>query len=463
MVHDTREATSGAVSSLRSALGSNAVITPDDPRYERARRVFSGGYDRHPVAVALPGGAGDVAKVVSVAREAGVELAIRSGGHSPAGYGVVDGGVVLDLSRLRDLEIDVDQRTAWAQAGLTAGEYTKATARHGLATGFGDTASVGIGGATLAGGLGLLSRKYGLTVDDLLAAEIVTADGQFLSVDDASHPDLFWALKGGGGNFGVVTRFKYRLHDVSQFTGGVLVHSATPEVVTEFIAAADAAPDELSTVVMVMSAPPLPFLPAEVYGTPVLLATLAYNGPAASAEHAIAPLRAVASPLADLIGPKPYQEMLAPEEEDYRPIAAHRNMFLDSLDEQAAARIVAALDTSSAQVPAVQFRIMGGAVARVPADATAFAHRHRRMMVNVIAIYDDTSQSAAHEAWVATVADSLRQGPGVYTGFLGEEGEGLIHAAYPDTTWDRLVSIKRTYDPGNLFHHNHNIPPERQP
>ncbi|MTD52469.1 FAD-binding oxidoreductase [Amycolatopsis pithecellobii] len=459
MVHDTREAKSGVVSSLRLALGANALITPEDPRYERARRVFSGGYDRHPVVIALPGDAGEVAKVVSIVQEAGVELAIRGGGHSPAGYGVVDGGVVLDLSRLRDLEIDVDQRTAWAQTGLTAGEYTNATARHGLATGFGDTASVGIGGATLAGGLGLLSRKYGLTVDDLLAAEIVTADGQLQRVDDASHPDLFWALKGGGGNFGVVTRFKYRLRDVSQFTGGVLVHAATPDIVTKFIAAADAAPDELSTVVMVMSAPPLPFLPADVHGKPILLATLAYNGPSESAERAIAPLRAVAAPLADLVGPKPYQQLLAPEDEN-RPIAAHRNMFLDSLDEEAAARIVAAVGTSSAQVPAVQFRIMGGAVARVPADATAFAHRHRRMMVNVIAIYEDASQATAHEAWVATLADSLRPGPGVYTGFLGEEGGGLMHEAYPDATWDRLVSIKGKYDPGNLFHHNHNVPPE---
>src|SRR5829696_1743857 len=199
------------------------VIAPGQPEYERARTVFAGAIDRRPAAIARVADAGDVARVIAFARDRGLELAVRSGGHSPAGHGVTDGGIVLDLSEMTALEIDAERRTAWADAGLTAGAYTTATAEHGLATGFGDAGTVGIGGITLAGGIGYLVRKHGLTIDDLLAAEVVTADGRLLRVDAETHPDLFWAIRGGGGNFGVATRLKFRLHELGTVVGGMLL------------------------------------------------------------------------------------------------------------------------------------------------------------------------------------------------------------------------------------------------
>lgn len=254
-----------SIPKLRSTF-SGRVTAPGDPDYDKARTVFYGGIDRHPAVIVRVKDADDVARVIAVARETGLELAIRSGGHSVVGHCATDGGIVLDLSDMRDLQIDLENRTAWAETGLTAGEYTSAVGAHGLATGFGDTGSVGIGGLTLGGGVGYLVRKYGLTVDDLLAAEVVTADGELLHVDADSDPDLFWAIRGGGGNFGVATRFKFRLHEVSSVYGGMLFLPATPDVIASFIALAETAPDELSTIANVMPAPPMPFLPVEYHG-----------------------------------------------------------------------------------------------------------------------------------------------------------------------------------------------------
>src|SRR3990172_5214543 len=277
-----------SISELR-AVFNGRVIAPDDPRYEQARTVFYGGIDYRPAAIVRVADAGDVSRLVSLAREIGFELAVRSGGHSVAGHSVTDGGIVLDLSGMRALQIDVERRTAWAETGLTAGEYTTAVGVHGLATGFGDTGSVGIGGITLGGGVGYLVRKYGLTIDDLLAAEVVTADGQLLRVNAESHPDLFWALRGGGGNFGVATRFQFRLHELDTIMGGMLFLPATPEVITSFISEAESAPEELSTIANVMAAPPMPFLPAEQHGQLIVLAMMAYAGEVAAGERALAP------------------------------------------------------------------------------------------------------------------------------------------------------------------------------
>src|SRR5919205_2780435 len=235
------------VSELRAAL-SGRVIVPGDADYDAARTVFYGGFDRRPAAIARVADAADVSRVVSLARESGLELAVRSGGHSSAGHSTTDGGIVIDLSQMKGLEIDLEQRTAWAETGLTAGEYTTAVGAHGLATGFGDTGSVGIGGITLGGGIGYLVRKHGLTIDDLLAADIVTADGRLLRVDAETHPDLFWAIRGGGGNFGVATRFQFRLHEVGTIVGGMLLLPATPQVIASFVSEAEAAPEELSTI-----------------------------------------------------------------------------------------------------------------------------------------------------------------------------------------------------------------------
>jgi hypothetical protein len=436
------------------------VIAPDDAEYDRARTVFYGGIDRRPAVIVRPADASQVARVVSAARETGLELAVRSGGHSLAGHGVCDGGIVLDLSDMRGLEIDPEGRTAWAQTGLTAGQYAKATAAHGLATGFGDTGSVGIGGLTLGGGVGYLSRANGLTIDDLLAAEMVTADGNIVEVDAENHPDLFWAIRGGGGNFGVATRFKFRLHDLDGVVGGMLMLPATAEIVRSFVAQAEAAPDELSTIANIMPAPPMPFVPPEQHGRLVVMGLLCYAGPPEAAEPVLAPFRSLATPIADMVRPIPYPEMFPPEEEDFHPTAIGHTMFVDSVGQDAAETIVERLESSDATMRVTQLRVLGGAIARVPAEATAYAHRGSRIMANVAAFYDGPEDKAVREAWVNDLAAELRQEDGgAYVNFLGEDGAERIRAAYPDATWDRLTAIKASYDPTNLFRLNQNIRP----
>ncbi len=442
------------------ALFNGRVIAPGDPEYDTARTVFYGGIDRRPAAIVRAQDSGDVARLVSLARETGVELAVRSGGHSDAGHSVTEGGIVLDLSRMKALNIDALQRSAWAETGLTAGEYTHAAHAHGLATGFGDTASVGIGGLTLGGGVGYLVRKYGLTIDDLLAAEIVTADGQLLRVDDKTHPDLFWAIRGGGGNFGIATRFQFRLHDVATVMGGMLILPATPETIASFVAEAQAAPDELSTIANVMTAPPMPFLPAEVHGKPVIMAMLVYAGDIEVGEPVVAPFRALAAPLVDMVHAMSYPEIYQEEAGEYHPVAAAHTMFIDSLDRSIAESILDQLAASTASMAVTQIRVLGGAMARVPAEATAFAHRSARIMVNIAALYEKPEEKPVHQAWVTGFAGALHQGyDGAYVNFLSDEGQGRVRAAYPGATWERLRAIKRRYDPSNLFRLNQNVPP----
>jgi FAD/FMN-containing dehydrogenase len=436
------------------------VIEPDHPDYDEARTVFYGDIDRRPAAIVTAADADDVARVIAHAREAGLELAVRSGGHSVAGHGVTEGGIVIDLSDMKSLDIDPVRRTAWAETGLTAGEYATAASRQGLATGFGDTGSVGIGGITLGGGVGFLVRKHGLTIDDLLAAEVVTADGELLYTDHETHPDLFWAIRGGGGNFGVATRFNFRLHPLGSFVGGMLFLPATPDVIASFVTEAEAAPEELSTIANVMTAPPLPFLPEEVQGQMILMAFVAYAGDVEEGERAIAPLRALAEPIADMVRPMSYAEMYPPEEQEYRPVAVAKTMFVDSVGLGAAETIVERIQASDAMMAATQIRVLGGAVARVPADATAYAHRNSRIMVNVAAMYQRPEERPKHVAWVdALTGELLQDDSGAYVGFLGDEGEERIRAAYPGPTWDRLREVKRTYDPDNVFRLNQNIPP----
>lgn len=444
---------------LRSIL-KGWVIAPEDAAYDEARAVFYGGIDRRPAIIVRVADETDVSRVVSLARETGLELAIRSGGHSLAGYSTTDGGIVLDLSDMRALEIDAKRRTAWAQTGLTAGEYTKAAGACGLATGFGDTGSVGIGGITLGGGMGYLVRKYGLTIDDLLAAEIVTADGQLQHVDADNHPDLFWAIRGGGGNFGVATRFQFRLHEVDTVVGGMLFSPATPDSIASFVALAESAPEELSLIANVMTAPPMPFLPKIVIGKPIIMTLLVYAGEVDAGERAIAPLRAIARPLADMVKPMKYPEIYQPEQEGYHPVAANRTMFVDHIDRFAAKTILDYLQASTGSMAAAQLRVLGGAMARVPANATAFAHRGSRIMVNLAALYEKPDEKQTHEAWVTDFAAALKQNDnGAYVNFLGDEGEGRVREAYPGSTWDRLAAVKRRYDPTNLFRLNQNIPP----
>lgn len=448
-----------SIDAVRAAV-KGRVIAPGDADYDRARTVFYGGADRHPAVIVKVANAADVQAVVALARETGLDLAVRSGGHSGAWHSVCEGGIVIDLGDMKGLEIDVPGRTAWAETGLVAAELIVALGQHGLTVGFGDTGSVGIGGITLGGGVGFLVRKYGLTIDSLLAAEIVTADGQLLLADAEHNPDLFWAIRGGGGNFGVATRFKYRLQEVDMVLGGMLFQPATVETICKFIELAEAAPEELSTIANVVTAPPMPFLPPEIHGKPIIMSFIVYAGDIEAGQKAVAPFREIASPYADMLRPIHYPEMYPAEEGEYHPVGPSRTMFIDTVDPSIAETILKYLGASTAQMAVAQLRVLGGAMARVPAEATAFAHRGRRIMVNVAGLFPSVEAAEAGKPWVADFASAISQGaPDAYVNFLLDEGAERVRDAYPGRTWDRLAQVKKRYDPGNLFHMNQNIPP----
>ncbi|RPH34881.1 MAG: FAD-binding oxidoreductase [Chloroflexi bacterium] len=436
------------------------VITPEAPDYDAVRTVVAGHIDLHPAFIVRAADAADVAEVIGAARETGAELAVRSGGHSGAGHSATEGGFVLDLRELTALELDLEARTAWAGSGLTAAAFTDAAGEHGLAVGFGDTGSVGLGGLTVGGGIGYLVRLLGLTIDSLLAADIVTADGQLRRVDAETEPDLFWAIRGGGGNFGVATRFQFRLHEVPTGYGGILVLPATPEVIEGYMAASDAASNELSSILNVMPAPPMPGIPEEAVGQIVAMAIMFFAGEPGAGERAAAPFRALAEPLMDGLKPMRYPEIYMPDDPGYRPLAEARTMFVDRVDAATAELILERLAASDSPMRVAQLRPLGGAMANVPVDATAFAHRMSRIMVNVASFYEGEADRPRRRDWVTGFADDLRQGDdGAYVNFLVDEGEDRVRAAYPGATWDRLRAIKAKYDPTNVFRLNQNIPP----
>ena len=449
-----------SVSDLRNQF-EGRVIFPGDDGYDLARTSIYGGVDRKPAAFIRPVNGDQVAQVIALARQTGLELAVRSGGHGLALYSLIDGGIVLDLADMNALDLDLEHRTAWAQSGLTAGKYLEQTAKHGLVTGFGDTATVGLGGLTLGGGMGYLSRKYGLTIDQLLAAEIVTADGKLIYTDAQSHPDLFWALRGGGGNFGVVTRFKYQLHPLDQVFGGMLILPATADVVAGLVAEADAAPDELSIIANVMKAPPMPFLPPEVHGKLIVMTMLVYAGSPENGAKAVAGLRKLAVPMADMLRPLPYIEMFPAEEGDFRPIVAARPAYTDSFDHATAQAVIDHIEHSTAMMAVCQLRVLGGAIARVPNDATAYAHRQRHLLVQSVGLHMNPAETPIHQEWADTSASLIsgHDGSGGYVNFLGNMDVATVRQAYPGTTWERLSKVKAQYDPENFFHNNHNIPP----
>jgi FAD/FMN-containing dehydrogenase len=359
------------------------------------------------------------------------------------------------------VEVDADARTAWAEPGVLAGDYTRATGEHGLVTGLGDAPTVGVGGITLSGGVGFLIRKNGLTIDDLLGAEVVTAAGEVLEVDEASEPDLFWALRGGGGNFGVVTRLRFRLHEVDEVVGGMLMLPASPEVITGLVAAAEEAPEELSVIANVMKAPPMPFVPSELHGSPIVMALMVYAGSAEPGERAIAPIRALATPVADMVRPIRYPEMYEGPESPHPAHSAGTNALVDALAPGAAEAILEHLESATAPMAAAQLRVLGGAMARVPEDATAFGHRGAKMLVNIGAMYQDPAEAPEHEAWASSLMAALADGTeAAYVGFLGDDGTDGVKRAYPPATLRRLADVKRRYDPDNLFRLNTNVAPD---
>ncbi|HEY8466575.1 MAG TPA: FAD-binding oxidoreductase [Solirubrobacterales bacterium] len=460
MTDVTTDAALAAAAALR-AQTRGPVTAPGDEHYDDFRLVFNAAIDRRPAAILRAADADDVAAAVRVAGEHGLEVAVRGGRHSFAGLGVSDGGIVIDTRDLADLEIDPEGRTAWAGSGLTAQAYTAATAEHGLVTGFGDHPDVGIAGITLGGGLGYLARKRGLTIDDLLAVELVTAEGELITADEENHPELFWALRGGGGNFGVVTRLRYRLHELGTALGGMLILPGSPEILRGYIDALDAAPEELSAISMAMLAPPMPFIPPELHGTPVILGMLLYAGDPEEGERALAPIRGLATPLVDDVKAIRYTELYEGDEGPPRGAFAVRAEMVDELtDAQLEAAFAYPQKTPPPAMGGFQFRVLGGAVSRVPSDATAYAHRERRMMVNVAAMLPGATDGTQVDEWADGFARALGIGDGpVYVNYLGSDAADRVADAYPEPTLARLAEVKRRYDPRNLFRWNVNVAP----
>jgi FAD/FMN-containing dehydrogenase len=448
----------GVADDLRAGL-KGRVITARDAEYDQARVVFRGDFDGHPLAIVRVADANDVAQVVRVARATALPLSVRSGGHSSAGHSTNDDGLVIDLRDMTAIEFDADATSAWVQTGASAAELTQAAWDHGVAIGFGDTGSVGTGGITLGGGIGYLVRHHGMTIDNLLAAEVVTADGELVHADEGSHPDLFWAIRGGGGNFGVATRFRYRLAPLPSFVGGMMVLPATAHTIAEFMTASAEADERLSTIANVMPCPPLPFAPADVVGQIVIFALLGFSGPPEDAERALAPIRAL-NPIADLVKPMPYPGMYQPEDPSYRPKTVDRTFFMDHVDRATAQTIIDRLEASDASLRAVQLRALGGAMARVPVDATAFAHRNAPILAVAVNFWDGPDDHPRRVEWTRDTVAALDQGvPGAYVGFVREEDDARVREIYPGATWERLRDVKTRYDPDNLFRRNHNVPP----
>jgi FAD/FMN-containing dehydrogenase len=460
LANPTNPALSPTFASFAASL-NGSVILPTDARYDAAREVHNTRFDRRPVIVVEAADASDVARTINFAVDTGLELAVRSGGHSVAGHSTVDGGILLDLAPMKGLFIDPERRLAWAQPGLNAGEVSAAAAAHGLAVPFGDTANVGIGGLTIGGGIGFLVRKHGLTIDNLVAVELVTADGRILTVDADRHPDLFWAIRGGGGNVGIVTRFVYRLVEVDTVVGGALILPATAETIAGLVAAAKAAPDDLSLISFVMYCPPFPFVPAERVGELVILALGVSTGDLEAGQAAWAPIRALAEPIADLVGPMPYTAIYKLTEEGGMPgRMSIKSWFSDDLDLAGAEAVVEFMRNAPSPMVMTQLRVLGGAMGRVAADATAFAQRDAEVMVAAMALFGEESEAEPADAWTARFSAAFAdRATGVYANVLGAEGDERIRSAYPHGAYERLAAIKQRHDPTNLFRRNQNVRP----
>jgi FAD/FMN-containing dehydrogenase len=441
------------------------LLLPNDHGYDNARQGYNRLHDRRPVVIVRPTDGDDVARALELAASAGLEVAVRSGGHSLAGYGTTEGGVLIDLSAMHAIHIDPAALVASVEAGTTAGQLTAATAAHGLAIPFGDSPTVGVGGITLGGGVGWLSRKLGLTIDSVEGVELVTADGQLLSADAHTRPDLFWAVRGGGGNFGVVTRIRYRLHPIGTVLGGALLLPATHEVIGGVIDLADAAPDELTTITLITRLGPLSIVPPEAHGRLAVLITLVWCGELDAGERVVDTFRTVAPPIADLLGPRPYPSMYELIAEAPRSISNITHSFAaDELDDRAIGSILRQLNESNLPsteaFAAVKLRVLGGAISRLPIDATAFAHRQRRLLCSVVAAGFAEADTDRHRRWVQSLSGAIRHlAKGAYLNFLDAADESRLHETYPDSTYRRLVEVKRRYDPTNLFHRNLNIRP----
>jgi FAD/FMN-containing dehydrogenase len=430
-----------------AAVVGDRIRTAAEPGFDATLTLF-GGAERTPAIIVQPRSSDEIARLLPIIADAGLPVTVRGGGHSFARLSRNNGGVVLDLSLLNGVDVDPVARTATAGGGVTAGRYTAVAAEHGLATGFGDTATVGVAGLTLGGGIGFLSRRFGLSVDQLIGAELVTADGRVREVDAEHEPDLFWALRGGGAGLGVVTALRFRLFDVSTVTGGVLLFEPDATLLSALVTLGASAPDELSAMVNVMAAPPAPFVPEALRGRPVVAVIAAHSGSPTEAAEAFDAFRRLAPVVADTVAVVPYGSLLAEHDQFRGLVPVTRSGFADSFTVERAARALASFDALDAPAAVINIRPMGGAIARVAPQETAFAHRDRMAMVIVSAVYDDQAAADAHADDVPALVAALSDGDAAYLNFVSAPADVDAH---PAGTLARLRAVRRSVDPAGLF------------
>ncbi len=456
----------GALRELEASFAGE-LVSPEDATYDRRRAVWNGSIDRHPALIARCTGASDVSAAVRFAQRTGLPLAVKGGGHSFPGQSVCDDGVVVDLGEMKEIVVDPRARTATAEAGVLLGDLDRETQAHGLAVPAGIVTHTGLAGLTLGGGIGWLQRKYGLTVDQLMSVDLITAEGELVTASETENADLFWGVRGGGGNFGVVTRFEFRLNPLGpEVVAGPVFWpiEESPDVLRFYRDWIAAAPDDLMTIVIHRKAPPLPFVPSELHGKPVVAVVCCYAGSVEEGEEVIAPLKAFGSPVLDRCEPKPFLEHQAM----FDPSFPHGQWYYmracdvgELTDEVIDITVEHAMRIRS---PLTAFPIwqMGGAISRVGEDETAFSGRGAGHTFNITAATAGRDGFDEEREWVRDFWSALEphHTSGVYVNFLMNEGEDRVREAYGTEKYDRLKALKRRYDPDNLFRLNQNIPPD---
>jgi hypothetical protein len=451
----------GALRGFRERLRGN-LVTLDDPRYDETRKVYNAMHDRRPVLIAQAADTADVMAAVRFARERDLALAVRGGGHSAPGFGTVDGGIVLDLSRLRGIRVDPARKRVRVEGGCTWGDVDHATHAFGLAVPAGIVSTTGVGGLTLGGGMGYLSRRCGLTLDNLLEADVVTAAGELVTCSEKSEPDLFWALRGGGGNFGVVTSFELRLHPIGEIFGGPTFYQLDGGVLRAWRDFIVEAPARLGALCGLTLAPPLPFVPIEWHGKPVVAVIACWSGPVEDGAKRLKRLPKWGKVVGSFVGPMPYpvintlfDDLLPPGLQQYWKGSFARELADGAIE----AHIEHARATPSLQSSAILYPL-DGAVQKVAADATAFPYRDASFSTVIAGAWRDRADNTKGIEWVRNYYDALApySEPGGYVNFMGPEDQDRAPANYRQN-YDRLRRVKARWDPANLFRVNHNVPP----
>ena len=464
MTHETGIQDS-ALHSLR-AVFHGELIRPGESGYNDARTIWNGMIDKRPALIARCRGVADVIEAVRFARSRSLSTAVRGGGHNVAGNALCEGGVVIDLSLMKAVHVDSRARTARAEGGTTWGEFDRETQVFGLATTGGLITSTGIAGLTLGGGIGWLMREHGLTCDNLLSADVVTADGRVVTASAAENPELLWGLKGGGGNFGIVTSFEYRLHPVSMVLGGMLIHPAAraKELLRFYRDFVKTAPDTLTTMLVFLSGPPAPFLPPELYGQPLVAIAVCCSDIGSDGERAVCALKEFGPPAVDLVGPMPYTALQSLHDSSapagFR--AYWKSEYLADLSDQAIETLVTCASGMPSPMTQIHIQHLEGAVSRVGELETAYSQRSARYVTNIVSLWPDPAEDEAQIDWTRCSWESLRPcgTGGVYVNFMGEEGDERVRAAYGAKAWARLSALKKVWDPENFFRLNQNINPD---